>query len=389
MKVKGDFIVLSLISIAGGIEFGPIVGVLLAAIFYALQNPDKIVEIANSGKNLLETAKSIELPLLSKPEEPSLPLSGSQAPADQPTLHRQAELLREVEAKPNRKYPKAEVVDFDRKPSSLAVPVGTTAEGRFIWLDLEKDILHCAIYGTSGCGKDHLLRLWYLSLLDVPVKWAILDGKGDWLVPQIEESADHLFPPAGGFGDEGNISILVGISAIIAEAKRRLSIIREAGLRSVSEYNQKVSPDNRIPLLIVLITDVIDMTDEIETLIISLISKVRSLEMRVVLSMQTPTGKKMQWRANVSTVLAGALLDSTQDTVALGIRDSSALVFKPSQLPPPPESRGLFVLRHNNELKLIRTPVLTTDRNNEEVFDEILAKKRDEKLLSQLLFASE
>jgi len=269
----------------------------------------------------------------------------------------------------------------DPRPARYAVPLGVDQTGAFRWLDFGADALHIGLYGTSGCGKDHLLRLWFATLLNERgVRWAILDGKGDWLTPNLARLPQMLFPPAGGYGDEGQQRILSAIGAINEEAKRRFGLLLSAGVRSVEEYNQ-TAPDP-LPLLVVLATDIIDVVDETERLLIALVSKARALGIRVIVSMQTPTGKRLEWRMNLSTLIAGALVDGSQDAPALGVRDPKALVYRPSQLPPPPGERGLFVVRHNNEQFLVRTPVLVGD------FDALINARNDAALLETLLFSA-
>jgi len=266
----------------------------------------------------------------------------------------------------------------DQRPARFAVPLGRDQTGAFRWLDFGRDALHIGLYGTSGCGKDHLLRLWFAALLNEPgAQWAILDGKGDWLTPNLARLPQMLFPPAGGYGDEGQQRILNAIGAINEEAKRRFGLLLSAGVRSVEEYNQ-TAPDP-LPLLVVLATDIIDVVDETERLLIALVSKARALGIRVIVSMQTPTGKRLEWRMNLSTLISGALVDGSQDAPALGVRDPKALLYRPSQLPPPPGERGLFVVRHNNEQFLIRTPALVGD------FDGLINARNDAALLEMLL----
>jgi hypothetical protein len=51
-------------------------------------------------------------------------------------------------------------------------------------------------------------------------------------------------------------------------------------------------------------------------------------------------------------------------------------------LPPPPGERGLFVVRHNNEQFLVRTPALVGD------FDGLINARNDAALLETLLFSA-
>ncbi|GIW83483.1 MAG: hypothetical protein KatS3mg105_5290 [Gemmatales bacterium] len=267
--------------------------------------------------------------------------------------------------------------DFASPPSPLAVPLGTDQQDRQRWLDFGAAALHIGLYGISGCGKDTLLRCWFLKLANNnQVKLAVLDGKGDWLTPSLAALDCWFLPPAGGYGADGTAALLAAIKKIDDEARRRFELIRSADCTTFEQYNQ-TAPE-RLPLLVVLISDVVDALEQLDALLIALVSKARALGIRVVVSVQTPTGRDMRWRANLSTTIAGALVDASQDGPALGIRDTSKLPVKPSALPPPPAERGLFVVRHNADVFVVRSPLLDEQMFRQEL--EKLPKRADEEL---------
>jgi hypothetical protein len=397
VSVSGKTVFLMLFAVAVAFSVDPVLGALAFAAMFAATNRDAVVRAYHAlddaarkverqleQRGWLPTALAGGVTTLHKnKEEDAVVTMEDQTPAPAavtpptpaavttpPLIKREASV---VTLPPPSLFNPA-----DPRPARFAVPLGRDQSGRFRWLDFGKDALHIGLYGTSGCGKDHLLRLWFAALLNEPaVRWAILDGKGDWLTPNIARSPQMLFPPAGGYGDEGQRRILNAIAAVNEEAKRRFGLLLSVGVRSVDEYNQ-TAPDP-LPLLVVLATDIIDVVDETERLLIALVSKARALGIRVIVSMQTPTGKRLEWRMNLSTLIAGALVDGSQDAPALGVRDPKALLFRPSQLPPPPGERGLFVVRHNNEQFLIRTPALVGD------FDALINARNDAALLETLL----
>ena len=88
-----------------------------------------------------------------------------------------------------------------------------------------------------------------------------------------------------------------------------------------------------------------DLGGDTEEIFTSLTQKARSLGFRIIASMQSPTGKAMDWRLNLSSLMAGSMVDSSQDGPALGVRETTQLPFKPSKIPPPPKVRGVFVAR--------------------------------------------
>jgi len=364
----------------------PFLAALAGIVWFVAFRPEVLSGLVEQTKQLTdETAKAVKA-LLPAREEECHRSSYNNISVEPPVTPVKAEQPRQP-AKPTPArvaYPPSSLLNLAAKPTAFSVPIGVDHTGQFRWLDVQRDLVHCAVYGTSGAGKDHLLRCWYLSLADQrSIRWAIVDGKGDWLVPSIVEDKRNLFPPAGGFGDEGTARIKDGLKEILREAARRAALIVEAGVRSLEEYNEQTGANE--PLLIVLITDVIDAVAEVEKTLTALISKARSLGIRVIFSVQTPTGFSMQWRMNVGTVLAGALVDTSQDAVALGIRDTTKLPFRPSALPPPPAGAGLFVFRQGGDIRLIRTPLITQTGQQSSAFDRLVRERRNTALLADLL----
>lgn len=250
--------------------------------------------------------------------------------------------------------------------SSTAVPLGIDQAGRPRWLDLASDTLHIGLYGQTKCGKDTLLRAWYtvLAKRNAPdaLQFAILDGKGDWLVPQLAGLAHMFIPPAGGYGRAGDDAIKAAIERIDREAQRRQQLITAAGCRTREQYINRTGKP--MPLLVVCATDVMtSVAGDVEGLLIALVSKARALGLRVVVSMQTPTGRDTKWRMNLATVIAGSLQAGSQDEPALGI-SVKAMRYRPSLLPPPTARPGVFVGRIGGEQVVIQAPHIS-----EEAFD--------------------
>ena len=393
MNVSGKVVFVMLFAVALAFSVDPVAGVFaflalvaatnreaVARAYRALDDAARRVERRIEQRGWLPTARGDATPVaVTTPhrnkEEDAVVTAPAAAPAPAavttPSINkRDADVVT---------LPQRSLFDPDApRPARFAVPLGLDQTGAFRWLDFGSDALHIGLYGASGCGKDHLLRLWFAALLREPgVQWAILDGKGDWLTPNLARLPQMLFPPAGGYGDDGQRRILDAIGKVNEEAKRRFGLLLGAGVRSVDEYNQ-TAPDP-LPLLVVLATDIIDVVDETERLLVALVSKARALGIRVIVSMQTPTGKRLEWRMNLSTLISGALVDGSQDAPALGVRDPKALRYRPSQLPPPPGERGLFVVRHNNEQFLVRTPALVGD------FDARIDERVNDALLETLL----
>jgi hypothetical protein len=309
------------------------------------------------------------------------------APASKPdarrALKRLPKLVRIATMKP---YPK----------SPTAIPLGIDANGEHQWIDLQYNTLHVGLYGTSGSGKDSLLRAWFLYLCkaNAPemVQFAILDGKGDWLIASLASLAHMFMAPAGGYGKAGDEQISQAVQAIDQEAQRRQQLITSAGCRTREEYVAKTGQP--MPLLVVVATDVMtSIAGEVESLLETLVSKARSLGIRVVVSMQTPTGRSTRWRMNLSTVIAGFLQAGSQDEPALGI-PIKEMEYRPSQLPDPKTQAGVFVVRQGNHQHLVQAPYI-----DEPTFDRLcetlpakaqrsITQAPEDGLLSSLLASS-
>lgn len=268
------------------------------------------------------------------------------------------------------------IVTLDSFPpldSPTAVPLGL-AGAEPISLDFGKDTLHVGLYGASGAGKDNLLRAWFMALTrrNTPdqVGFAVLDGKGDWLTADLAQLAHMWMPPAGGAGQAGVAAMRAGIEQIEAEMVRRLVLVNAAGCRTREAYMQRTGAS--LPLLIVLVTDGVTAIDStaLTRLMNDLVSKARAVGIRVVVSMQTPTGQDMRWRLNLSTYISGHLPHPSQDLVALGLtKDELADGVRPSQLPTPQQEPGLFIVRQGALVKRFKA-VLVSD----EVFDGYVAR---------------
>jgi hypothetical protein len=248
-----------------------------------------------------------------------------------------------------------------RPKSTTALPLGVGPDFQTVWLDLATEALHIGVYAQSGAGKDNLLRSWFLMLCarNKPqfIQFAFIDGKGDWLTPSLASSAHMFLPPAGGYGKKGDAAIQHAIQQIDAEAARRQTLITQANCTTREQYVARTGQD--LPLLVVVATDVMsNVAGSVEELLVNLISKARSLGIRVIVSMQTPTGRDSRWRMNLSTVVAGPLQSGEQDRVALGI-DVKDMRYRPSRLPDPQDRPGVFVVRKGQRQMLVQAPYVT------------------------------
>jgi hypothetical protein len=220
VNVSGKTVFLMLFGVAVAFSVDPVFGALAFAAMFAATNREAVVRVYHALNDAAYRVErqleqrgwlpnvAVTTPRINK-EEDTVVTVDEQAPAGAG-----AGVAAPAVTTPHRNKREDDVVTLpspslfnptDPRPARFAVPLGRDQTGRFCWLDFGSDALHIGLYGTSGCGKDHLLRLWFAALLnECGVRWAILDGKGDWLTPNLARLPQMLFPPAGGYGEEGH-----------------------------------------------------------------------------------------------------------------------------------------------------------------------------------------
>lgn len=291
------------------------------------------------------------------------------APGVQPAPAAPATLHEALHAMPRQ----VQLGDMGKPPASAtAVPIGYGADGSPLWLDMANEMLHTGLYGTSGAGKDTWLRTAFgvLTRRNTPdqVQFFILDAKGDWMLSHLKGLAHMWRDPVGGVGGAGVLAIKSGVQMLHEEMERRYTLVLGASCRTREQYIQRTG--RPMPLLIVVFTDVMSSIEsEVESLLVDLVSKARAVGIRVIVSMQTPTGGSMKWRSNLSTNITGMIPDDTQNGPALGLREASKLRYKPSELPHPKERPGVMVVRHGNQQHLVQGVYVP-----EEKFDAAVTK---------------
>jgi hypothetical protein len=264
---------------------------------------------------------------------------------------------------------KISFTDIPKPDNKWMVPVGLNYLNQWEWLNIENGITHALVAGQSGTGKDNLLRLWFtvLTRQNRPdeIKFAIIDGKGEWLLEPIAQSAYMFTPPAGGINIEhakdwreafsiSRESMERALEAVFRELGRRQRLFTAAGVVSRERYEEKTG--NKLPLLVLICTDVgTELEKDVDKLIQIIVSKGRSLGIRAILSMQTPTGQSAIWRTNVSVVITGRQQQGSQDNPTLGtlVKD---MLLRPSQLPDPQERPGVMIMRRGDYQTVVSSP---------------------------------
>lgn len=288
------------------------------------------------------------------------------------------------------------ILEYTRIPTpqaKLIVPIGY-GFGRdhkygWKWADFGATTVHALIAGATKSGKDTLLKLWfmYLTRSNSPseLKFVILDGKGEWIVPPLV-SAQHMFiPPAGSIDlaieedkntgkrklvDRGTAAMQEAIFTVFKEITRRSQEFQRVGVSNRERYIEKTGIP--MPRLVIIATDVAtNMTDEFTKLTNFLVSKGRSLGVHILISMQTTSNQDTMWRANLGLTICGFVSQSSQDGPIMGLKVED-IFLRPSYLPS--DRPGMFVIRQGQDQYVVQAPILP-DTAWEEYIGFVLPQK--------------
>lgn len=276
-----------------------------------------------------------------------------------------------------------EKISFEKIPAphtKLAIPIGygVNQDGQFgwIWGDFGSATIHGLIAGQSGTGKDTLLKLWFVALTrnngPSEVKFVVLDGKGEWVIQPLINAQHMLHPPVGGINmisrkdkngkvewyDRANDDISEALSSLFEEINRRTILFKKHSVANIERYREKTGMP--LPYVIIFATDVGSNAKELEMLLNILVSKGRSLGIRLVISMQTTSGQSTTWRSNLSLTISGNVQLESQDTPVLGI-PVDEMFYRPSKLPHPKKRPGIFVMRAGDEQAIVQVPYIPDD----------------------------
>lgn len=272
------------------------------------------------------------------------------------------------------------LISYDKIPTpgtKLAVPIGygidDEGEARWIWGDFGSSTIHGLIAGQSGTGKDTILKLWFVALTKnnkpSEVKFIVLDGKGEWVINPLINAQHMLYPPVGGINmvaskdkngktvwtDRANEDIEEAISAVFEEINRRNKLFQKHSVANIERYREKTKLP--LPYIIIFATDVGTNAEGLKNLLNVLVSKGRSLGIRLIISMQTTSKQDTFWRSNLSLTIAGSVQLDSQDGPIMGISVEDML-YRPSKLPHPKKRPGIFVMRAGDEQAVVQVPYI-------------------------------
>lgn len=267
---------------------------------------------------------------------------------------------------------------FQKFKSKIAFGLGKDITGSVVVADLAK-MPHLLVAGTTGSGKSVCINTIIMSILykatPDEVKMIMVDPKMVEL--SVYNNIPHLLLPVVTEPEKA----AGALNWAVIEMERRYKLLAKTGTRNLEGYNQKVSSEEQLSQIVIIIDELADLMmvvgKEIETSICRLAQKARAAGMHLVLATQRPSADVLTGliRSNVPSRIAfkvsgsmdsRIILDSTGAEKLLGKGD---MLFKTSDMPKPMRIQGAFIT--DDEVERVVNYIKVDDP----VYDEVIIKE--------------
>jgi len=213
---------------------------------------------------------------------------------------------------------------WERPQNALEVPLGEDRFGTTIKLNFSSsNCPHLLIGGTTGSGKSEALNTILYGMVEHynehELKLMLIDPKGTEL--NDFESYPHLIGSIG-FDDEDALSLL---TQAVEEMQSRYAKFKSQKVRSLPDYNAKVSKEDCIPWWVLVLDEYADLTSDkdmkksIENELKRLAQKARAAGIHLIIATQKPSGDVISTnlRSNLPAQLALRVKNGTESRVIL------------------------------------------------------------------------
>jgi DNA segregation ATPase FtsK/SpoIIIE, S-DNA-T family len=173
--------------------------------------------------------------------------------------------------------------------SPLTVPLGISPDNQVISHSI-KDMPHLLVGGVTGGGKSIALHSMICSLLMTTtpdeLQLMLVDSKCVEM-PQYEGIPNLITPVITDAYEAVDF-----FKALVLMMDKRYKFAQEMGARSLDELNEKLSPENKIPYILVVCDEIADLMflskHDVEESITRIAGKARAVGIHVILATQSP-----------------------------------------------------------------------------------------------------
>ncbi|MBR6400529.1 MAG: DNA translocase FtsK [Firmicutes bacterium] len=274
---------------------------------------------------------------------------------------------------------------FQNFKSKVAFGIGKDIAGNVVVYDIAK-APHMLIAGATGAGKSVCINTLITSILykatPEEVRLIMVDPKVVEL--SVYNGIPHLLIPV--VTDPKKAS--GALNWAVGEMMRRYDLLAESGTRKLEEYNKHVAPEERLPLIVIIIDELADLMmvakKEVEDSICRIAQLARVAGIHLIIATQRPSVDVLTGliKANVPTRIAFKVSSGTDSRTVLDTVGAEKLLgrgdmlFKPVDNPKPLRVQGAFVT--DDEVKTIVEYIKTDTPNYDESVMEQIEKAQQE-----------
>ncbi len=219
--------------------------------------------------------------------------------------------------------------EFKNATSKLTVALGKDVAGQYRYADLTR-MPHLLIGGSTNSGKSVCLNVLIASLVyrNTPrdVQMLMIDPKRVEL--SLWKDIPHLMHPV-----VTDVKQASGVfRAALKEMDRRYDMFAALGTRNIDGYNDKVSKDDCLPYLVLIVDELADLMmqqgPEIETSICRLAQLARATGIHLVIATQRPSVDIITGtiKANISSRIAFAVASQVDSRTILDMTGADRLI---------------------------------------------------------------
>ena len=248
--------------------------------------------------------------------------------------------------------------EFKESKAKIPFALGKDINGNTIVEDVA-EMPHLLIAGASGSGKSVGLNTLIMSIIcklsPKDIQLVLMDPKAVEL--SIYEGIPYLKYPVI---TEAEKAAAV-LNKAVQEMENRYNIFKEYGVRQIDEYNKKVSEQEKMPYIMLVIDEFGDFMqvvgDEVEGYIKRLSQKSRAAGISLVLATQRPSADVITGviKTNLSTRIAFTTSSATESRIILDKSGAEQLLFKGDML---------YLNPKKNDLTRIQCSYVSTEEVN-------------------------
>lgn len=200
----------------------------------------------------------------------------------------------------------------DTSDDNLAIPVAVGVDASFAPFSVDlAELPHLLIAGTTGSGKSVFVKTLIASIMyhltPNEARLVLIDPKR----VEFGVFAKSLFCACDIITDFEDVPPV--FNALIQEMEHRYTLLEQAGVPDLKQYNAKVRPDKKQPYIIVVVDEFADLlmqnADGFEQPAIRLAQKARACGIHLVLATQRPS----------ADVIKGLLKTNIPGRIALSV----------------------------------------------------------------------